>query len=100
MLKRTEALALLIASVLVMGIGCAFSVSAKNNHQDDPGPHVQYGGTPIELHFDAPGGNVTKAFIDGTPCIIVSFAPGEVRDGKKYGIDNPAIALSCNWGPR
>lgn len=60
---------------------------------DDPGPTLQYGGTPIELHYSAPGANVTKVTVDGTPCIIVS----------DWMEDNRAavtIALSCNWGQR
>lgn len=64
--------------------------------KDDPGPNLQYGGTSIELHYDAPGANVTKVNVDGTPCIIVSDG-----DGKYVGtITGPVIALSCNWNGR
>lgn len=86
-MKRVALLAGAIWTVLLLG--CA----AAATQTDDPGPHLRYGGTPIELHYEAPGANVTKMTVDGTPCIIVSDYTGDSRS-------SPMIALSCDWSPR
>ncbi len=72
-------------------LGCA-SAAAR---ADDPGPRIHYGGTPVELHFDAPGANLTMVHIDNGPvCVIVSDSQA-VNGGA-----SPAIALSCDWSPK
>lgn len=82
----------LVGALVLFGTGTALGAAS----QDDPGPRLQYGGTPIELHYDAPGANVTKVYVEGTPCIIVSDGDG-TPVGTKTG---PVLALSCDWAPR
>lgn len=85
-------LLLLVAAFCVLVLGVASAAASPRG--DDPGPVLRYGGTPIELHFSAPGANVTKVYVDGTPCVIVS-------DADEYGDqDHKTIALSCDWGER
>lgn len=95
MRKRWYYALLPVPMSLLIGVAAA----TADRGSDDPGPKVQYGGTPIELHFDAPGANVTKAVIDGTPCIIVSFGSGSASSSHKT-VEHPVLALSCNWGSR
>lgn len=87
---------ILIAAVVGIAIGATPLVAGAAGRGDDPGPHLQYGGTPIELHYDAPGANVTKVSVDGTPCIIVSDGDAP-HAGNHTG---PVIALSCDWSRR
>lgn len=82
--RRIATLAAII--LMVLTIGCAAAVAA-----DDPGPHLQYGGTPIELHFDSGVANLTRVLLDdGTKCVIVSA--DNQRSGASY-----TVAVDCNF---
>ena len=63
---------------------------------DDPGPKVQYGGTPVELHFDSPAANFTMIHSPEADCAVISWA--EHPDA--YTSKNPTMAMDCNWRPR
>jgi hypothetical protein len=84
----------IIVALLIVVAACGGGAVV---YADDPGPHVQYGGTPIELHFDSPGANITKAFVDGTPCIILSY---QYVSGRNDTPNVPTVAMSCDWSPR
>lgn len=82
---RIATLAALILTVFTFGC-TAVALAA-----DDPGPRLQYGGTPIELHFDSGVANLTRVTLDdGTKCVIVSA--DSQRSSSSY-----TLALDCNF---